>query len=68
MIDSCGGHIESDILNIDILVNIDIVSNQVRKYRYSILRKEQKHNKTHKKHIKNTNKKFFIPDEGDEGG
>ena len=29
-----GGHIESDISNIDIFVNIDIVSKKMRKYRY----------------------------------
>ena len=29
-----GGHIESDISNIDAFVNIDIVSKQKRKYRY----------------------------------
>ena len=29
-----GGDIESDISNIDIFVNVDIVSKQMRKYRY----------------------------------
>ena len=32
--DDSGGHIESDISNIDIFVNIDIVSKQMRKYQY----------------------------------
>ena len=34
MADSSGGHNESDISNINIFVNIDIVSKQMRKYRY----------------------------------
>ena len=29
-----GGHIENDISNMDIFVNVGIVSKQMRKYRY----------------------------------
>ena len=43
-----GGHIENDISNIDIFVNIDIVSKQKRKYRYYDIKKKQK-KKTNKK-------------------
>ena len=62
-----GGHIESDISNIDIFVNIDIVSKQMSKYRYfRYLKKNEKkckknknkktakNKKTNKTHIKNT--------------
>ena len=51
MIDSSGGHIESDISNTDIFVNIYIVSKQMRKYRYFDIEKKKKntHKKTHKK-------------------
>ena len=52
-----GGHIESDISNIYIFVNIDIVSKQIRKYRYFDIKKPRKNSKKtqkNKKHIKNT--------------
>ena len=52
-----GGHIESDISNIYIFVNIDIVSKQIRKYRYFDIkkpRKKQQKTPTKNKQTKNT--------------
>ena len=63
-----GGHIESDISNINIFVNIEIVSKQMSKYRYfryfkknekkckkkNKNKKTAKNKKTNKTHIKNT--------------
>ena len=50
-----GGHIESDISNIDIFVNIDIVSKQMSKYRY--FRYLKKNEKKCKKKQKQKNSK-----------
>ena len=46
MLSASGGYIESDISNnIDIFVNIDILSKQIRKYRYFDIVKKNKNNK-----------------------
>ena len=52
MIAGSGGHIESDISNIDIFVNIVIVSEQLRNIDISISKKRKKNTKTLKIHKK----------------
>ena len=58
-----GGHIESDISNINIFVNIEIVSKQMSKYRYfrylkkkrkKVQKNKQKQQQKNKKQTKNT--------------
>ena len=54
-----GGHFESDISNIDICVNIYIVSKQVRRYRYfDIYILSPNKNKNKEKHQTIVNKKI----------
>ena len=58
-----GGHIVSDISNIDIFVNIDSVSKQLKKYRYfniCILSPKKNRIKNTPKNIQNTKKKGAI--------
>ena len=48
-----GGHIENDIISyMDIFINVDIVSKQVRKNRYDRRKRNEDKTKSYKKHTK----------------